>query len=159
MVVGGTAPIDYQTYAHHIIAAATFYQTLYFMNWMVVFGVCLLFMEISTTYVAMRWLLYKHDLGRGPLYAINAVFLFITFLIGRLLYQFYVTFWVGAPLVYKEYEKKNITLYQGTVVAEMFIMVALSLVLNLYWFYLMVLMIYRLLSRIYASNEENTENI
>ena len=99
--VGGTSPIDYQTYAHHIIAAGTFYQTLYFMNFMVVFGVMLLFTEISTTYVAMRWLLYKHDMGSSRTYGANAVFMFIFFLFGRLIYQTYIVFWIAIPINYQ----------------------------------------------------------
>jgi hypothetical protein len=35
------------------------------MDYKVVFGVMLLFTEISTTYIAMRWLFYKHDMARG----------------------------------------------------------------------------------------------
>ena len=42
-VCRGTTALDYQTYAHHIIGTITFYQTLYFMDFMVVFGVMLLF--------------------------------------------------------------------------------------------------------------------
>jgi len=85
-LVQGRAAIDYQTYAHHIIGAVTFYQTLYFMNYMVVFGVMLVFQEISTTYVALRWLLYKHDMGRSQAYFLNAFFMFVFFMVGRLWY-------------------------------------------------------------------------
>ena len=85
-VVGGTSALDYQTYAHHIIGAVTFYQTLYFMDFMVVFGVMLLFTEISTTYVSMRWLMYKHEMTNSALYVLNCVLLFAFFLFGRLIY-------------------------------------------------------------------------
>lgn len=51
--------------------------------------------------------------------------------------------------------------YKGTVAVEMFTMVTLSLVLNLYWFYLMVRMVMRLVKRLYAEPEDdiNREDI
>ena len=110
-IVEGSAPIDYQTYAHHLVAAGTFYQTLYFMDFMVVFGVMLLFIEVSTIFVSVRWLLYKHHMSKSPLYAINAIMMFLFFLFGRLIYQFYITFWIGAPWILKEYERKSLTFY------------------------------------------------
>ena len=129
------------------------------MDFTVVFGVMLLFMEISTTYVSMRWLLYKHHLSRGPLYAINAVALFLFFLFGRLFYQVYITFWIGGPLVANAMEKKSLTFYQGIVILEMTVMVILSLVLNLYWFYLMIAMICRLVGRMKQTEDEENENV
>ena len=129
------------------------------MDFMVVFGVMLLFTEISTTYVSMRWLLYKHDMGKGPLYAINAVAMFVVFLFGRLIYQFYITFWVAGPRIATEFENKNISIYQATVIFEMMTMVVLSIVLNLYWFYLMLKMIGRVIARMNQNEEENIENV
>merc|ERR1712110_519322 len=85
-IVQGTSALDYQTYAHHIIGAATFYQTLYFMDFMVVFGVMLLFTEVSTTYVAIRWILYKHKMEKSMAYNVNALITFLTFLVFRLIY-------------------------------------------------------------------------
>ena len=38
----------------------TFYQTLYFMDFVVVFGVMLLVIEISTIFMNVRWLLFEH---------------------------------------------------------------------------------------------------
>jgi len=70
-VVGGDTALDYQTYAHHLVATATFYQTLYFMDFMVVFGVMLLFIEISTIFLSVRWLLFTHGQGETGAYKIN----------------------------------------------------------------------------------------
>ena len=61
-VVKGFAPLDIQTYAHHLILALTFYQTLYFMDYMCVFGVMMLYMEISTIFMNMRTLLFHHGM-------------------------------------------------------------------------------------------------
>lgn len=56
------------------------------MDFMVVFGVMLLFQEVSTTYVSMRWLLYKHKLDKTTAYNINGLIAFVTFLVFRLVY-------------------------------------------------------------------------
>lgn len=51
-----------QMYAHHFVSVFTWYSTLYFMNFTVVFATAILFVEISTIFVATRWLLYTHKL-------------------------------------------------------------------------------------------------
>lgn len=146
-VIKGNSALDYQTYAHHIIAVCTFYQTLYFMDVMVVFGVMLLFMEISTVFVSLRWLLFTHGYSHTKWYVANAICMFFTFLLGRLIYQVYICVWYLGDWVYAEYMKKNLTFYQGTVIAEMAIMVLLSIVLNSYWMWLMIKMIFRVIQR------------
>ena len=103
-VVRGTSALDYQMYAHHIIGAFTFYQTLFFMDFMVVFGVMLLFQEVSTTYVSMRWLLHKHKLSNTNTYNINQLVTFVTFLVFRLIYQIYITFFLAMDWIVKEIE-------------------------------------------------------
>ena len=139
--------MDYQTYAHHIIAVTTFYQTLYFMDVMVVFGTMLLFMEVSTIFVSARWLLFTHGYAKSPIYAANAICMFFSFLLCRLIFQVYITGWYLFDWVYHEYMKKSLTFYQGTVVAEMTVMVILSIVLNGYWMWLMIKMIVRVIQR------------
>lgn len=71
---------------HHVIAFFTFVGTLAFMNFTVVFGVMLLFVEVSSAYIALRWLLYTHKLNRTVWNTVNAVVIFVTFLFGRLVF-------------------------------------------------------------------------
>ena len=158
-VVEGNTALDYQTYAHHLVATATFYQTLYFMDFMVVFGVMLLFIEISTIFLSMRWLLFTHGQGQSGIYKINAIASFFMFLLGRIIYQFYIVFFLGADWVAREYSKKNLSLYQGTVITEMAIMVILSIVLNSYWFILMVNMMIRMIKKLGAPAVTDEEKI
>ena len=158
-VIGGDTALDYQTYAHHIIAVLTFYQTLYFMDFMVVFGTMLLFMEISTIFLNLRYLLFTHGYAHTRWYAANAVCMFFTFLLGRLFYQIYICVMYMGDWVYAEYMKKNLTFYQGTVITEMAIMVLLSIVLNSYWMLLMVKMIWRVIMRARAAANQNHEPI
>lgn len=127
------------------------------MDFMVVFGVMLLFIEISTPFVSFRWLLFTHGMQTSKLYAANAILVFVSFLTGRLLYQFYIVFWFGIDWIYAEYCKKNITLYQATVITEMVAMVVLSVILNGYWFMLMVKMIMRVISRSFAPKPADPE--
>ena len=150
-VIEGSSALDYQTYAHHIVAVFTFYQTLYFMDFMVVFGVMLLFMEVSTIFVSLRWLLFTHGFAGSMWYAGNAVAMFFSFLFGRLVYQVYIVVFYLFDWIYIEYSKKNLTFYQGTVITEMAIMVILSIVLNSYWMLLMVKMISRVIQRALAT--------
>lgn len=110
-LVGGRTTLDYQTYAHHIIATLTFYQTLYFMDFMIVFGVMLLFMEISSIFLSFRWLLFKHDMSQSRLYGVNSILSFVSFLFGRLIFQLYIVFFVMLRWVGKELEKKNLTIF------------------------------------------------
>lgn len=102
-VVKGDTALDKQTYAHHLVATATFYQTLYFMDFMVIFGVMLLFIEISTIFVSLRWLLFTHGLGDSFSYKVNGLISFIAFLLGRIIYQFYIVIFIGVDWVYWEY--------------------------------------------------------
>lgn len=158
-VIKGDTALDYQTYAHHIVAVCTFYQTLYFMDVMVVFGVMLLFMEISSIFVSMRWLLFTHGYAQSKWYAANAICMFFTFLLGRLIFQVYIVVWYLGDWVYAEYMKKNLTFYQGTVVTEMVIMVILSIVLNSYWMLLMIKMIVRVISRARTVQHDPIEKV
>lgn len=158
-IIKGNSALDYQTYAHHFIAVTTFYQTLYFMDVMVVFGTMLLFMELSSIFVSLRWLLFTHGYANNKIYAINAICMFLTFLLGRLLFQVYIVVWYLGDWVYHEYMKKNLTFYQGTVVAEMSIMVILSIGLNSYWMWLMIKMIVRVLQRSRMAQPDPIEKV
>ena len=159
-VVKGNTTLDYQTYAHHLVAVTTFYQTLYFMHFMTVFGVMLLFIEISTPFLCARWFMFTHGMTDSIWYPVNALCLIITFFLARIVYLGYVVFWVGSGWVYEAYMKKEMGLYKGFVLAEMALMVILSCVLNAYWFWLMFKMIIRVISRSTqpkASAEEKVE--
>ena len=160
-IIEGRTSLDYQTYAHHIVAATTFYQTLYFMDFCVVFGVMLLFIEASTVFVSARWLLFTHGMSTSKWYAINSIVAFFTFLTCRIIFQFYIVIEYGFPLVIADYQKKNLTIYRAFVVTEMGIMVIMSVALNSYWFLLMCKMILRVIFRAAKAEKDSdpTENV
>ena len=146
-IIKARTTLDYQTYAHHLVAIATYYQTLYYMDFMCVFGCMLLFIEVSTPFVCLRWLLFTHGLQESKMYPINAICMFLTFFFSRIVYQFYVVFWFGGSRIYDEYTEKNMTLVKFFVCTELVIMVILSVALNAYWMLLMCRMIARVIRR------------
>lgn len=66
---------------------------------------------------------------------------------------------MGLPFVAKEIDEGKIGLLQGCVLAQMACIVVGSLILNFYWFYLMVKMILRVLSRMFCPKKEREDNI
>ena len=107
----GRSSLDYQTYAHHIVATTTFYQTLYFMDFCCVFGVMLLFTEISTPFVNIRWFLFTHEATGSIWYAINSIAAFFVFFFGRIIFQFYICYDRAIPLVWGLYNSKTLGVY------------------------------------------------
>lgn len=85
-VYEGRSSLDYQTYAHHIVATTTFYQTLYFMDFCVVFGVMLLFTEASTIFVNIRWFMFTYGDTSSIWYAVNALTAFVVFFVCRIMF-------------------------------------------------------------------------
>ena len=75
-----------QMLGHHFISLTIFMGTLAFMNWTVVFGVMMLLIELSTTYICIRWLLYTHKQHRGICNSINATCIFFAFFFTRMIY-------------------------------------------------------------------------
>jgi len=59
---------------------------------MVVFGVLLLFTEVSTVFLSLRWLLHTHGMGESKWYAVNALAMFFSFLTCRVGFQMYTVF-------------------------------------------------------------------
>ena len=82
------------------------------------------------------------------IYKVNALISFFMFLLGRIIFQFYIVFWFGVDWVYWEYNRKNLTIYKATVITEMAIMVILSIALNAHWFILMVQMLIRTIKKL-----------
>ena len=102
----------------------------------------------------MRWLLHKHKLNNTNTYNINQLVTFVTFLVFRLIYQIYITFFLAMDWIVKEIENKNMETFQILCVIEMTLMVTLSIVLNLYWMYLMCKMAQRTMSRMNNPEQE-----
>lgn len=131
---------------HHSIAFATFISTLVFMNWTVVFGVILLFVEVSTTYICLRWILYTHRQHRTTCHTVNAVFVFFSFLFGRLVFQMVVLFGYGYPKLFEMLKQESVW-WRIIIVVAMFMALTVSAMMNLFWMWLILAQVRRLASR------------
>ena len=123
---------------HHVIAFVTFMGTLVFMNWTVVFGVMLLFVEVSTVYICIRWILYTHKNHRTTFHTINAFLIFVTFLFGRLIFQIFILFGYGYPKLYDLFGEKNLNVLKVLVLVMMFMAITVSCLMNIFWMYLII---------------------
>ena len=132
---------------HHVIATLTFLGTLAFMNWTVVFGVLLLFVEVSTTYICVRWLLYTHKMHKTVCHTINAAVVFITFLLGRLVYQLGLLFGYGFPNLVDMFQDEKLHWFKVCIIIFMFIALTVSAMMNIWWMYLIVAQIRRIINR------------
>ena len=144
--------------AHHVVAIVTFYQTLSFMDFAVVFGVMLLVVEVSTIFMNVRWLLFEHGYGQSTAYAVNAILLFVAFILTRIIYMPYILV-LCSGYIYDEYGKKQVGIYKGFVITELVIMVTLSMVLNGYWFMLMCKMICRVIGKALKKPTDDIEKV
>ena len=157
-VIGDTSTMGYQTYAHHAVAILTFYETAYFMDWMMIFGCMLLFVEISTIFLSLRTLMFYHGYDKTMFYNINALLTFITFLFGRVIYQIFITFYLALPRLYNEISDKKMGTLQVAVSLQLGVMVMGSIALNCHWFMLMLNTAMRAMKRI-SGAEEKKPNI
>ena len=58
--VGMTTPIDKQTFLHHVIAFSNYYIAFWKQDFTITIGAMFIFLEISTPFVCMRWILFHH---------------------------------------------------------------------------------------------------
>ena len=146
-VIGDTTTMGYQTYAHHAIAILTFYETAFYLDWMMIFGCLLLFVEISTIFLSLRTLMFNHGYDKTMFYNVNSLLLFFSFLFGRVIYQVVITFMLAMPKLYDEADKKSMTYMKMAVCLQLALMVFGSIGLNLYWFLLMINTVIRAIKR------------
>ena len=108
VIIGGTSPFDLQMYAHHFVSVFTWYSTLYFMNFTVVYASAILFVEVSTVFIAIRWLMYTHNLQDSIFTSINTVVTFFAFLFGRFLYMWWLSLKYVIPMLIIEFKTKHL---------------------------------------------------
>lgn len=147
-IVRGTSPFDLQMYAHHFLSVFTWYSTLFFMNFTVAGACAILFVEISTVFVSLRWLLYTHKLHDTILMPINTVCSVITFLFGRTIYMWVLCGKYLWPLLINEFKTVDLRWWQVLLLVEQFIAVTLSAFLNTYWMWLIVKQASRVVQRL-----------
>jgi hypothetical protein len=145
---------DIQMYSHHILSVFNFYATLAFMNYTVVFGVIMLFTEISTLFICIRWFMYTHGHGASIFAAVNTVFIFLSFLTCRLGFQIFAVFGYGIPLIMHQLHSKDMTFWEVALLLEMGASITASVGLNAFWMVLIIKQVSRMLMRQGNADEE-----
>jgi uncharacterized membrane protein len=80
------------------------YCAIFTMGAPVIFGANMLWLEISTIFVALRWLMFFYGIvGSDLRQAINSFFLAISFIILRTVLLIYCTFAIGPSWMYRAY--------------------------------------------------------
>ena len=148
-------PSDMQNIGHHIIAITTFCGTLFFMNFTVVFGVMLLFVEVSTPFVCIRWLIYAHDAQGSVWNAVNSIMIFLSFLLGRLTFQLYILFTFGYPKLTKMFKESTMPYWKVTILMQMFAAITIAAFMNIYWMWLIIKQLARVIQRIVGGESGN----
>ena len=75
------------------------------MNWMMIFGCMLLFIEISSVFVSARTLLWYHGMQSSLIYNINGIICLIMFFLSRIVYQIGITLIMGLPYYIRDVTK------------------------------------------------------
>ena len=146
--IGLKEPIDRQMLAHHVLGFANYYLSFWQLGFPVTIGAALIFMEISTPFVVLRWLFFRHGQKGSLLQNINTVFLFVTFIFGRVVVQFYLLYFYGIDWLYKMFfEKVDVPTLYKVFLFEMFLAVSVNVVLNFYWSFLILRQLWRVLTR------------
>jgi hypothetical protein len=134
-------------YVHHIISVINFYCTLIFFNFTIAIGVELLFVEIGTFFVCIRWLLYTHKHGHSVAATINAIMIFLSFLFCRVLFQMVVIVGYGLPLLVRQFKTWTMNSASVILILEMSFTLCLSLLMNIFWMGLIIKQLYRVIIR------------
>ena len=96
-------------------------------------GAALLFMEISTPFVVLRWLLFHHEMKASCIQATNSVLLFVTFIFGRVFVQAYLLYEFAGGWLYETwFVRDGVPLAYKVILIEMAITILISVILNLY---------------------------
>ena len=137
-ISGDGSALTIQTYVHHIVAIMTFYETAFFMDFMMIFGCMLLFVEFSTVFLSARTLFFFHGMQNTLIYNINGILTFVTFFLARVVYMNGITIFLGIPSVYDKISNKNMSTLEVAVVIQLIVLVIGSIALNMHWFMLML---------------------
>ena len=104
----------------------------------VTFACVLLFMEISTHFVAARWLMFEHGIA-GFVQNVNSLCLFLTFIVGRVFFQLYCCIFYGLPFAYNTFfVQEDVPKAYLFVLVLFTISICINVALNLFWSYLII---------------------
>jgi len=141
--------LDILSLIHHVLGFQTMYCALIPFNMPIVFGSAMLWLEISTVFVAFRWMMFFHDVqGSDCRQSVNTFFLAISFIFGRTVFQLVAVHKAALPFMYATFFlEKGSSIWYLALIAEFFIAVAINVIMNCYWSYLCVYQIVRIFLR------------
>jgi hypothetical protein len=124
---------------------------MYFTEWSscypMVLAVVLLFMESTAIFTTPRWMFKQHGLKEGNIFmSIDSVFIFLSFIGCRILFQTVLIIWSMLPYYYWALFKTD-TMTVGYLIScpIMFATVLVNYGLNCYWMHLINKQVYRLI--------------
>jgi hypothetical protein len=135
-IVADHTALDVQLYVHHLMAIGSFYLTVVLMSFQLVFGVIMLFIEVSTSFNSIRWMMYTHNLSDSVWYAVNTVLGAAFFLGARILYMSYIIFALGLPNLIGFFKQSGHRWFEDTIMIEGVVAATLAMTINIYWMYL-----------------------
>ena len=135
-IVAEHTALDVQLYVHHLITIGSFYLTVVLMSFQLVFGVIMLFIEVSTSFNSIRWMMYVHHLSDSVWYAVNTVLFAIFFLGARILYMSYIIFALGLPNLIDFFKQSGNKWFEYTIMIQGVVAVSMAMLINFYWMYL-----------------------
>lgn len=81
--------------------------------------------------------------------------IFVTFLFGRLIFQIFILVVYGLPKLFDMFEdKNNLNVFKVLVLVMMFMAITVSCLMNIFWMYLIIAQIRRILTRQPATDLE-----
>ena len=127
--------------------------TFWKQDFLLVFSVAIIHMEISNWFVNARWLFFKHGWsGASLVQGINSVLLFIAFMFGRVIFQLYIVFFFQLPWLNKLVKGDTAQIEYKVLAVEVTILLFCNVLMNLYWASLIVNQLRRLLARGFGSD-------
>ena len=115
----------------------------------VVFGSAMLWLEISTIFVAFRWMMFFHEVRGGDWrQSLNTFMCAVSFIIGRTIFQLLAVWYVALPFMYTTFfVETGSSVWYLALIAEFFLAVAINVVMNVYWSYLVIYQVHRAITR------------
>jgi len=106
-----------------------------------------IFLEISTPFVCMRWLLFHHDFKGSHFQDVNSALLFFSFIFGRVFMQMYLVVGFAASWLWMMFTSSDVDFLYKAFLFEMMSAVLINVVLNFYWSWLIIKSVWRMLTR------------
>lgn len=108
-------------------------------NMPIVFGSAMTFLEISTPFVAIRWMLFFHGVVGGDWrQTINTIICGIVFIFCRTGFQLVAVVWVMPWILNTFFVETGKPVWYLPLIAEFTLAVFINVAFNLYWSYLII---------------------